>query len=79
MKLNNISEFISKVNIFVLIQVAETIKFQYTNWSNVEDQEMMFKQALSLIGDYQYNCPGRVVNLGSDTFGNHIFQNVLQN
>jgi hypothetical protein len=58
--------------------VAETIKFQYTNWSNVEDQEMMFKQVLSLIGDYQYNCPGRVVNFRSDTFGNPNFQKVSQ-
>ena len=37
--------------------MAETIKFQYTNWSNVENQEMTFKQVLTLIGDYQYNCP----------------------
>ena len=37
--------------------MAEVIKFQYTNWSNVENQEMTFKQVLTLIGDYQYNCP----------------------
>ena len=37
--------------------ISETIKFQYTNWTHLEDKEEKFEQVLKLVGDYLYNCP----------------------
>lgn len=56
----NLSDFnsaISKIFHDFPDELIETIQFQYTNWTLVQDATMRFNQILNLLGDYQYNCP----------------------
>ena len=39
------------------VQVVESIKFFYTNWTNPINEVNMFKAVQDLVGDYQTNCP----------------------
>ena len=41
----------------LLFQIVETIRFQYTNWTNYGNDEFNFASILNLIGDWQYKCP----------------------
>lgn len=37
--------------------MVDTIKFQYTNWTNPLDDHLRFEALQSLVADWQYNCP----------------------
>ena len=41
----------------MFLQIIETIKFQYTNWTHPENPQKRFELLLQMVGDWQYNCP----------------------